>query len=212
MAVICPTVTAFNPHEYRSQMELLETFAKRIHIDLMDGVFAPTKSPDLDTVWWPKRLTADIHLMYKNPAPYMDKLIELKPSLVTIHAEAEVDHKAFAAALHENGIKAGLCLLQDTLVGDVEQLLPDFDHVMIFSGNLGYHGGSAVDLRLLDKVRAIRAVSTEIEIGWDGGIGDQNARALVDGGVQVLNVGGYIHRAPDPKAAYAKLEAVIGAV
>ncbi len=53
MAVICPTVTAYDPHEYREQMERVEPFAKRIHIDLMDGHFAPTKSPGLKHVWWP---------------------------------------------------------------------------------------------------------------------------------------------------------------
>jgi ribulose-phosphate 3-epimerase len=210
MADICPTVTAFDPHEYRSQIELLEPFAKRLHIDLMDGEFAPTKSPDLDTVWWPDGITADIHLMYKHPASYLDRLIKLKPSLVIIHYEAEVDHADFAAKLKNAGIKAGLGILQQTTFDDILPLLRRFDHVMVFSGNLGYHGGSAVDLGLLDKVRAIREKHPDIEIAWDGGITDQNAGQLVKGGVEVLNVGGFIHKAPDPKAAYAKLEAVIG--
>jgi ribulose-phosphate 3-epimerase len=209
MADICPTVTAFNPHEYRSQIELLEPFAKRLHIDLMDGEFAPTKSPGLDTVWWPDGITADIHLMYKHLASHLEQLIKLKPSLVIIHYEAEVDHADFAAKLKNAGIKAGLCVLQQTTVEDIVPLLGHFDHVMVFSGNLGYHGGSTVDLGLLNKVRAIRKVQPDIEIAWDGGINGQNAKQLVEGGVQVLNVGGFIHKASDPQAAYRRLESLI---
>src|ERR1700753_2375748 len=62
---ICPTITAFGTHDYRAQMEMLEPFAERIHIDLMDGVFAPHISPGLDQIWWPDSITADLHLMYQ---------------------------------------------------------------------------------------------------------------------------------------------------
>jgi ribulose-phosphate 3-epimerase len=209
MAVICPTVTAFDPHEYRAQIEMLEPFAKRLHIDLMDGKFAPTKSPDLETIWLPDGIISDIHIMYERPAPYLEQLIKLKPSLVVIHAEAELDHADFAAKLRAAGIKAGLGILQGTSIAEVKTLLADFDHIMIFSGNLGHHGSTA-DLDLLDKVREAREAYPDIEVAWDGGITDQNARQLAEAGVDALNVGGFIHKAQDPQAAYAKLEAVIG--
>jgi len=205
MPVICPTVTAFDPHEYRAQMERLQPFAKRVHIDLMDGEFAPTKSPGLEQIWWPEGITADIHLMYMRPMEQISKLIELKPHLAVIHAEADVDHAAFAARLHEAGIKAGLAVLKSTSIADVANILKEFDHIMIFSGNLGYHGGSQVDFRLLDKVQEAKRVNPDIEIAWDGGVNDQNAKQLVEAGVEVLNVGGFIAKSSDPQSAYQKL-------
>lgn len=208
MAIICPTVTAFDPHEYREQIERLQPFAKRIHIDLMDGEFAPTKSPPLEQVWWPPEFTADIHLMYQKPMAYIDQLIKLKPHLVVIHNEAEVHHMDFAARLHAAGIEAGLAILGDTPVEYAYQIMHSFDHVLVFSGNLGHHGGQA-DLGLLDKVREVREHHPEAEISWDGGINDQNAKQLVDGGVDVLNTGGFIQKSKDPEAAYAKLNSVI---
>lgn len=209
MAVICPTVTAFDPHEYRAQMERLEPFAKRIHIDLMDGEFAPTKSPSLETIWWPPELTADIHLMYQHPAEYLEQLIALKPSLVVIHFEADVRHAEFAAELHKHDIKAGLALLADTSVEAASQAMASFDHVLVFSGNLGHHGGQA-DLGLLSKAREIREQYPEAEIAWDGGINDQNAKQLIDGGIDVLNTGGFIQKSDDPAGAYAKMQAISG--
>lgn len=205
MAAVCPTVTAYDESTYRQQMELVTSFAKRIHIDLMDGDFAPTTSPSPDKIWWPPGVMADIHVMYRQPEPYLARFVTLQPHLVIIHAEAEVDHAGFAAQLHEAGIKAGLALLQETSVSQVQPLLNSFDHVMIFSGNLGHHGGSKVDFSLLDKARRIHQLRPDIEIGWDGGVNDQNAKRLAAGGIDALNVGGFIHNATNPADQYNQL-------
>src|ERR1700748_3030028 len=193
MASTCPTITATGPHEYRRQMEQIEPFAKRIHIDLMDGIFAPTKSPGLDQVWWKPEIVADIHLMYRRPIEQLSALVKLRPHLVVIHAEAEGDHAHFADSLHKVGIRAGLALLQGTSVESVQNIIENFDHALIFSGHLGYHGGEA-DLSLLNKVRQVRKLYPHIEIAWDGGINNQNAPQLVEAGVDVLNVGGFIQK------------------
>jgi len=207
MAMICPTITAYDSHEYRAQMEQIAPFAKRVHIDLMDGEFAPTKSLSLAQSWWPHELIADIHLMYQNPTEYIDELIRLKPHMVIIHNEAHVHHMDFAAQLHKEGIKTGLAILRDTPVEYAYQIMHSFDHVLVFSGKLGYHGGEA-DLGLLDKVHKIRNHHPEVEIGWDGGINDQNAKQLVEAGVDVLNVGGFIQKSKDPRSAFEKFKLV----
>lgn len=206
--VICPTITAFDSVEYRQQMEQVAGVAERIHIDLMDGEFAPTKSPDLNHVWWPHNLKADIHLMYQQPMDVIDQLIKLKPNMVIIHNEANVHHMYFCAQLHAHGIKTGLAILSETPVNWAYQIMHSFDHVLVFSGNLGYHGGQA-NLEILDKVNKIRKHHPEAEIGWDGGINDQNIKQLIDGGVDVLNVGGFIQKSSHPDRAYAKLKEVI---
>jgi len=207
MSVICPTVTATGTHEYRVQMERLAPLTKRVHIDLMDGKFAPTTSPGLDQVWWPEELSADIHLMYQNPMTQVDQLIHLKPHLVIIHEEADVDYRAFADQMHQNLIKVGIALLQNTPAERIRETILSFDHVLIFSGDLGRHGGLA-DMRLLEKVSRVREYHPTVEIGWDGGINEDNAEALMTGGVDVLNVGGFIQNATDPAAAYATLKAI----
>lgn len=208
MVVICPTVTAFDLQTYREQLLQIKPFARRVHLDLMDGDFAPSLSPGLDDIWWPHEMVADIHLMYRRPMDYLPQLIQLRPNMVVVHAEAEVHHMHFAAELHKAGIKAGLCVLQDTPIRNVTQIMHSFDHVLVFSGHLGYHGGHA-DMGILTKIDEIRANDADIEIGWDGGINDQNAAALVAGGVSVLNVGGYIQKSPDPDVAYRTLEQIV---
>lgn len=204
MSIVCPTVLASTNDEYKIQMDRVSAFAPRIQIDLMDGDFAKPKSVDLATIWWPESVTADIHIMYKNPMNYIDELIRLKPSLAIIHAEAEADHKLFAEKMHEAGISAGLCPLADTPISQIKGIVDDFDHLLIFGGTLGSFGGNA-DLSLLEKVKQAIELKPTLEIGWDGGVNDQIAKALSDGGVDVLNAGGFIQKSDNPEKAYKTL-------
>lgn len=209
MAQIVPTITAENPHTYREQIERVQDFAERIHIDLMDGRFTPNTSININQVWLPEAITSDIHLMFQNPEEVLEELLRLKPNLVVVPAEATMDMSVFAESLHSMGIKCGIALLKDTAVAEVSDKLAVVDHITIFSGNLGYQGGSTADLGLLEKVDKARAINPGLEIGWDGGINDTNVRALVAAGVEVLNTGGYIHHAPEAKAAYSLLKSLI---
>ena len=209
MAVICPTVTATDPHEYRAQMERLKPFAERVHVDLMDGQFAPTVSPPLEQIWLPHEFDCDVHLMYQKPGDFLQILLRLQPHMVIIHAEAEVNHRVFAAELEKAGIKAGLALLQQTDVSAVEDIIHAFDHILVFSGHLGYHGGE-LDRGMIGKVSEIKAIHPEVEVSWDGGISDKNAKWLSQNGVEVLNVGGFIQKSDAPEAAYATLKALVG--
>lgn len=209
MSVICPTVTAYDFEEYSRQLRLVSGFAERVHVDLMDGQFAPTKSPGLGEIWLPPHEpVVDIHLMYQEPMVALDQLVRLKPHMVVIHNEAHVHHMHFVAELHKHDIKVGLAILSDTPIEYAYQIMHSFDHVLIFSGKLGHHGGRA-DLGLLDKVRKVREHHPDVEIGWDGGINDHNARTLVEAGVDVLNVGGFIQNSQDPESSYATLREVI---
>ena len=209
MAVIAPAILAAEPHEFREQMEKVAPFATRVQIDLTDGHFAKATTVELERVWWLKTVTADLHLMYKNPGDYLETILRLAPNLVIVHAEAHGDFLELAEKLHSADIKVGVALLPETPVEKVRQSLPVIDHVLIFSGDLGHFGGKA-DLKLLEKAKKLLELKPELELGWDGGINDKNAKQLSDGGIDVLNVGGFIQKAKNPEAAYGKLESKVG--
>lgn len=208
MATICPAILAANGDEFQAQMQKVAGFAQRVQIDLIDGEFADNKTIPLADVSWPGQVIVDLHLMYAHPDKYIDKLIALKPHLVVIHAEASVDHEAFARKMHENGIKAGLAVLPETTMESAARKLKSFDHVLIFAGSLGHFGGNA-DLSQLEKAQQIKQHQPDIEIGWDGGVSAQNAKQIASSGVDVLNVGGFIQHAENPKAAYEQLAALL---
>ena len=207
---ICPTVTTDSPDTYSRQVEMTLAYAHRIHIDVADGVFTPNRLIDIENVWWPAGVRADLHVMYQNPEEHTAALLALRPQLIIVHAEADGDFLKFAADCHNHGIEVGVALLPETPVEAIRPALEIIDHVLIFSGHLGHFGGHA-DMSLLGKVQQLRQLKPAVEIGWDGGVSDTNARALALGGVDVLNAGGYLHGAMAPKTAYLKLMAEVTA-
>lgn len=206
---ICPTVTTDDPDVYRAHMEEIATYATRVHIDLGDGIFT-RKLTAVEDVWWPGGMRADLHVMFQQPFLHVASLKALGPQLVIVHAEADGDFMAFAREMHRHGIEAGVSLLRETPVEAIVPALELIDHVLIFAGTLGQNTGpEGVNLDVLAKAAQLRALKPSLEIGWDGGANDTNARQLMEGGVDVINCGGYLH-GENPVAAWHRIQQVVG--
>lgn len=201
---IVPCITVETEDEYKAMVERLAPFATRVHIDIMDGEFAPTKSIPVDKIWWPQEWTVDIHAMVARPSEYVDALIQMRPTTVIFHVEVEEDLASTIQKLKAVGIRAGVGLLKPTVPNTVTEYIETADHVLVFCGNLGYYGGKA-SLMQLEKVRLIRNIHPEVEVGWDGGANLDNAFSLAQGGVDVINCGGAIAQAADAADAYQRL-------
>ncbi len=210
MAIICPTITAYNLNDYFNQLVNSLSLSKRVHLDVMDGNFTNIKSFNLNDVnQFPSHCQVDLHLMVSKPFDYLTKIIQLQPYSVIIHNEAEVDHMYFSAMLHKHNIFSGLAFLQETPIEYGYQIMNSFDQVMVFAGILGGHSNQT-DLSLLSKVKKTLLQHPDVEIGWDGGINDNNVLDLVNGGVNILNVGSFISSSSHPQTAYDKLKSLIG--
>lgn len=205
MSVIAPAVLAENAEQYKQIIDKIQPFAQRIHIDISDGEFAPSFTINPNEIWWPEGWEVDVHAMVARPVEYLQTLVQLKPRMVIFHAEADPEQlPSVLATLKQYGIKAGIALLRPTVPASVEQVIQQADHVMVFTGDLGKYGGTA-NLMQLEKVRLIKKINPDVEIGWDGGVNIDNAYTLTQGGVSVLNVGGAIQKAPDAETMYTQL-------
>ena len=209
MAIITPTITTADPHEYRDQMTLISGYAEGVHLDFSDGIFTPEALLPLEEAWRSDDVITHAHIMHQDPAKVIDEIMQLEPDLVILHIES--DHvKQCLHTLRENGTRTGIALLADSELSDIKELDIDglFDHVLVFGGHLGFQGGKA-DLSLLDKVNEIRDAYSDIEIAWDGGVNAQNAKEIAAAGVDVLNVGGYLKNNKNPQKAYADLTKLV---
>ncbi len=202
--VIVPAILTDNKQDYRAQIEKINSFTRRVQIDVTDGIFTPTQTLDVTNVWWPKNWQADLHLMAANPSQHLDTILKLNPTLCILHAEASEDLTPTFRALKEAGIKLGLALLPQTFPGTVKPYIDMVDHVLIFAGQLGVQGSPA-DMMQMEKIPLIRNMKPEVEIGWDGGANMSNVRALAHADLDVINVGAAISQAENPAAAFQML-------
>lgn len=207
MPIICPSILAEDESQYRQQIEKVAHFSHRLQIDLTDGKFAKNQTVGPEAAWWPVGVKADFHLMFEDPLSAAETILEHQPHLIIVHAEARGSFEAFASRCHSQGVRVGVALLPKTSPQTIEGGLQKIDHVLIFSGNLGEYGGNA-NLDLLHKIHYLKERKPGIEIGWDGGINDQNISQLVSGGVDVFDVGGFIQNSSDPEKTFHKLQRI----
>lgn len=205
---VVPAVLAESKKDYRKQIEDINHFARRVHIDVSDGAFAPATTIDISNVWWPKEWKADIHLMAAYPSRDLEVILKLKPSLCILHAEASEDLLPVFATLKKEDIRTGLAILPSTYPGLVKQYIDVVDHVLVFAGQLGVQGSPA-DMMQMEKIAIVRSMKPELEIGWDGGANMLTMRALAHADLDVINVGSALSKVDNPAEMYHALVAEI---
>jgi len=185
MAKIVPTILATTPEEYQSRLELVTRTADRVHVDIVDGKFATTKTIGLSQVYVPDGVQLDLHLMVENPADHLDNALALKPNLIIVHAEADGDHVRCAADIQSMGVKAGMAYLTETAP---TQIVTHFDHALVFTGRLGHYNGE-LHQPSLRKVLELKELDPGIEVAVDGGVNRRNMDAVIEAGADVLDAG-----------------------
>lgn len=191
--------------EYASRMGRIKDFVQRLHVDIADGQLVPAKTIDLAQAYDIDDVATDLHLMVKNPGKLVEMVISFGPSLVICHAEAQANRSELFDQWREVGIKVGLALEAQTSVDAIKDLIPDLDHVLVFTGDHIGFNHSHFQAGSLDKIAQIKVIKPDIEVGVDGGLDAQHAAEAVAAGADVINVGGFVVDASNPQAAYGEL-------
>src|SRR5258708_4383914 len=201
MASVAPTFLATDPADYARRIDNVKPFATRLHIDVADGVFEDQKTVGLSQVYDIDGVPFDLHLMMTHPESQVENIVSLQPQLVIVHFEAHTDTDSLFRQLHELDIRVGLAINPETTIDQVKDLLPNLDHLRVFTGRLGHNGGE-FRMDCLDKIGAARAINPSLEIAVDGGINQETGRKAIEAGANLLDCGSFIHDAPDPEIAY----------
>lgn len=209
MARVVPTILSETPEDFAARVDRVKPFAKRIHVDIADGVFAPNKTVGLAQAYGIDGAELDLHLMVQHPDMEVESALAIEPNLVIVHFESEGDVLTTLKNFKDVGIKAGLAIKPDTTVEQVKDLLPNIDHLLVFAGTLGHNGGE-FHAEMLEKIAQAKAINPNLEVGVDGGINQASCSLAIDAGADVLDVGSAIHDASDPEAAFVGLESIAG--
>lgn len=214
--LIAPSLLASDFGRLADEINLINgSEADYFHVDVMDGRFVPNISFGQPIVkyiqkWAQKPL--DVHLMILEPEKYIQEFRDLGAEIITVHAEACTHLHRTVHQIKESGAKAGVALNPHTSVSVVENLLEDADLFLIMSVNPGY-GGQKFIYQSLNKIRTLRRMLDEVNaralIEIDGGVGLQNAEAIIKAGTDILVAGTSVFGASDPVGAVHAFKSIL---
>ena len=213
--LIAPSILSADFANLQSDIEMInQSEADWFHVDVMDGVFVPNISfgfPVITAIKHHAKKPLDVHLMIVDPDRYLQQFKDAGAAILTVHYEACTHLHRTIAAIHELGMKAGVAINPHTPVSVLEDILPQIDLVCIMSVNPGFGGQKFIEntYQKITKLKTLaKQLNTEVLIEIDGGVGHQNALALIKAGADVLVAGNAVFGAQNPMEMITELKKI----
>jgi D-allulose-6-phosphate 3-epimerase len=211
-----PSLMCMNLMDIQYQLEVINSRADMVHIDIMDGHFVKniTLSPFfMEQLKDELKVPMDVHLMVEKPADFIDMVIEAGATYVSPHAET-INSDAFRIInkIKDAGCKAGVALNPATPLSYIHHYIHLLDKITIMTVDPGYAGQKFIP-EMLDKIREAKALKEEkgyqylIEI--DGSCNPKTFKQLAEAGAEVFIVGssGLFNEDKDLNVAWDKMMA-----
>lgn len=212
---IAPSILAWDLGELREAVEVCARGgADQVHLDVIDGHFAPNITFGPGTVKSLRKhtdLKFDTHLMIDWPLQYVDKFLDAGSDLLTFHAEV-LDGATFddlVSKVRSRGKEVGLALKPETeLPGWAAERLDDVSTLVVMTVNPGF-SGQEMDMSVMPKLERMHALidsrGCAVDIEVDGGVEPENAHEVVKRGGNVLVAGAGVYAKKDPVGAISVL-------
>jgi transketolase len=214
--LIAPSIIAGEPENYEDKIKKAERGgADIIHLDIMDGKFVNNTTMNAETIKKLRHITSlpfDAHLMIENPLRHIDKFIEARCDIITVHAEAcsEDEFVDIAERLLQNGISPGIAINPSTdLPNWVYSHLEKIDVLIVMSVYPGFSGQQFLP-EVLQKMtvmnRKLAEHSYKGYIEADGGIDSRNLQQVYDAGAKIVVAGNAVYGSSDIHSAIIQLK------
>jgi ribulose-phosphate 3-epimerase len=183
--------------------------ARWMHIDIMDGHFAPNLTFGPQTVralaCRKRGLFFDVHLMLTHPESFVKPFVEAGADLISVHIESDISVEKTLHTIRKMGKKAGIAINPGTAVEAIFPYLNLVDLALVMGVNPGFCGQSFLE-NSLEKIELLRRRNREIRIGIDGGIDGEWAHRCRRAGADVIVVGTAFFGAEDPQQFIREIE------
>lgn len=183
-----------------------------VHVDVMDGHFAPniTIGPMVVKAIRPvTKKVLDVHLMITPADPFIAAFAEAGSDIITVHAEAGPHLDRTLQLIRSLGKRCGVSLNPSTPESVIEYVLDKLDLILVMTVNPGF-GGQAFIPEMATKIARIRDMvgDRDIHIEVDGGISEKTAGIVAAAGADVLVAGSAVYQNNDPARYGANMDAI----
>jgi len=201
----------------RVLQELEASEVEFVHIDLMDGHFAPTLGFPSELIKLAKdktRIPLDVHLLVEEPSRYASQMPLGPPDQISFHIES-AEQPTLPQTLEtfrQSGARVGLALKPETPLHLLVPWLDQVDTVLLLNIPPGGHSVSPSPtafprLQELKTLQASRFPNFRIEI--DGGVNTKTAETFARLGADILVCGSVIFNGKSIQESVSALRGIL---
>ena len=210
---IYPSLLSCDLSDLKSEVKKVEEAgADGLHIDVMDGCFAPNLSFGPWILRHLSKLSSlplDVHLMLVNPEKHWESFVQAGAHSISLHYEALEDFSVLKK-IKKLGIFSWLAVKPKTSVESIFPYLQQIDFVVVMTVEPGFSGQKFIP-SAVKKIKSLRQEldrqKTSVKIEIDGGVNDQTAQEL--GSADILVSGHYIFKNGSYSEAVSRLRGAV---
>jgi D-allulose-6-phosphate 3-epimerase len=215
---IAPSLLCMDFLEVGKQIRALNKLADLYHLDIIDNHFAPAFGLPFEFLVSVKEIATlpiDVHLMAESVEKIVERLIQLRVDMITIHIES-VASNAFRVIgkIKEAGIKVGIAINPISPLEHLDYILAIADKITVMTFDPGIAGQDLVDVTLekvakLATIKNMKPYSFDIEV--DGSCNERNFPRMKAAGANQFVVGtsGLFSLSEDIEIAWEKMKMFI---
>lgn len=194
------------------KLELAKSFTKIMHIDVVDGKFAPntTFMDPKPFAKYAQDFILEVHLMVENPLQYLKPFAAAGFTRFIGHIEQMELVEEFIAEGELLG-EVGIAIDTPTDISLIENInLGDLDSILFMTVKAGASGQDFMP-DMLEKVKEIkeRLIFEQVNLEVDGGINESNIREALKAGANRFVATSAIWNSENPAEAYKKLNDIL---
>lgn len=201
MTEIIPGILVHTLKELKQKLHLL-SWAKKVHIDIMDGKFVPNRTISALTLKKAiPKMDMQIHLMAYKPHKYVNIFSRMGAKELIIHAEASKETPKVLEYIREKGMKAGIAFNPETKIG--QHALIHADLALVMTVHPGFSGQTFLKTPVR-KIAEIKNHNPLLQVGVDGGINSQTCRFVKEADFAIATHA--VIEAEEPRKAWLELK------
>ncbi len=227
MSNIIPAILPKNLSELRERLALVEGAVREVHIDVVDGQYAPNLTwpyagagqeeeftniaEHRDALPYRDSVAVEVDVMVEDSPQVAREWCAAGASRVVLHADSEKAQEAAQALQdmrHHRQALIGVALSCDASPALLAPFAGLYDFVQVMGiARVGFQG-EPFDSRAIALLAQLHAEYPVLDIQVDGGVGADTIPALIAAGASRLIVGSAIFESDDPGRELAVLESL----
>lgn len=205
MCDILPGILEQDFAAIEQKLQIITPFAKAVHIDLLDGKFAPntTLLDPKPFAKYTKEIFFEVHMMVEDPLSYVNAFAKAGFRRFVGHVEHMESQEAFVAKVQQVG-EVGLALDVGSTRDAIRVPLIDLDAILVMTVKAGFSHQSFLPEQLQLVTQLSRETKTIIEI--DGGVNDKTLQQAKQAGASRFVSTGFLFKVQNAQSQYRILE------